>query len=78
MTTGANIKCPHCNGRLKETRSPETYRCTRCGAELRQVVIDNFGSFKRVAEKETPAAKIAQAALEGMPCGDDDCLCGGN
>lgn len=64
--TVANVGCPHnCGGHLKETSTPEEYECDRCGRRLRQVVVENLDRFERLAESDTPAAKIAELALEG-------------
>lgn len=64
MTPAANVKCPRdCSGRLRETNDPQTHRCSRCGNELRQVVVDELNRFERVAASGGPAAPIARAAL---------------
>jgi len=56
-------RCPKCGGELGKTADPETYRCRRCETELRQVVVENIGAFKRVADSGGPASNIAKAAL---------------
>lgn len=65
MPAGPNMNCPHCNGRLHETDDHEHYACQQCGRELHQVVVDNLDTFESLADRDTPAAKIAEAALEG-------------
>ena len=56
--------CPRdCGGRFEQTADPQTYRCEKCGNELRQVVVADLERFERVAESDGPAAPIARAAL---------------
>lgn len=59
--------CPGatCHGEFRETEIPHEYECDRCGRTLRQSVVSRMDSFKRVAERDCPAAEIARAALEG-------------
>ncbi|WP_058993605.1 hypothetical protein [Haloarcula sp. CBA1127] len=63
--SGPNVDCPQCGGQLQATNDPESFRCRSCDRELRQVVLENLDSFRRVAESDGPAAEIAAAALEG-------------
>lgn len=56
--------CPReCSGHLEPTVAGDAYECTRCDNELRQVVVRDIDSFRRVAESAGPAAPIARAAL---------------
>ena len=65
MAAGANVNCPHCNGHLTETNEENRYQCRSCGRELNQCVVENLDTYQRLADSDTPAARLAKAALEG-------------
>lgn len=54
-----------CGGKLVEQGGGK-YRCQKCGRLVRASVVNEHGSFKRVAESDGPLSEIATAALEGV------------
>jgi uncharacterized Zn finger protein len=54
-----------CGGKLVEQQNEE-YRCQKCGRVVRASVVNEHGSFKRVAESDGPLSEIATVALGGV------------
>lgn len=69
--TGANYKCPHCDGKLLGTETPDTYECNRCSSTIKEAVAENQETLQQLADSDLSCSWIAESLLDTEAAGGE-------